>query len=63
MAYLRKDLVLEAIEADRETSLLCYDNSSAKNIIDFCYDSILREIESLPQYRLESVEEIEDEDF
>lgn len=59
MGYLIKSEVLDAIHEDLCTSLACYDDSKTKNIVEFCYQSMEREIDNLKQYRLDTVEEQE----
>lgn len=61
MAYLRKDQVLDALKEDMHTSLMCCGNQDAMQVVNFCYESMERAIDHLPQYRPESVEEVEDE--
>lgn len=55
MGYLIKSVVMKAIQEDMKTSLMCYDDEATRNIIKFCYESIQREIDVLPQYRIENV--------
>lgn len=57
MGYLIKSDVMNAIQEDMETSLMCYDDEATKDIVRFCYESVEREIDRLPQYRLENVAE------
>lgn len=49
---------MDAIHEDMETSLMCYDDEVFRDIVKFCYASIEREIDMLPQYRIETVSEI-----
>lgn len=57
MGYLRKDQVIKTMNEDRETTLACYNSSEERAIVRFCYESIGRELEQLPQYVPESVVE------
>ena len=57
MSYLRKDEVMKALQEDMETTLACYNSSEERAIVRFCYESIGRELEQLPQYVPESVVE------
>lgn len=59
MGYLIKSEVLDAIHEDLCTSLACYDDFKTKNIVEFCYQSMEREIDNLKQYRLDTVEDQE----
>lgn len=64
MAYLIKSDVMSAIQEDRETSLMCYKGEKPiEDIINFCYDSVEREIERLAQYRLENVTDSDTENI
>ena len=58
MGYLVKSVVMDAIQEDMETSLMCYDDEATRDIVKFCYESIEREIDRLPQYRIENVTEV-----
>ena len=55
--YTRKDEVMRALQEDRETTLACYNDGATREIVRFCYESMERELERLPQYVLESVVE------
>lgn len=57
MAYLRKDSVLEALQEDMNSSLMCYDDEGSRDIVRFCYESAINEIDRLNQYRPSNVEE------
>ena len=57
MGYLRKDQVIKTMNEDMETTLACYNSSEERAIVRFCYESIGRELEQLPQYVPESVVE------
>lgn len=57
MGYTRKDEVMRALQEDRETTLACYNDGATREIVRFCYESMERELERLPQYVLESVVE------
>lgn len=59
MGYLIKDDVIKAIREDKETSLMCYSDKRTRDVIEFCYKSVEREIDRLTQYRLENVAEKE----
>lgn len=55
MGYLRKDSVMSALEEDRETTMMCYDDTGTREIVCFCYESMERVLDGLPQYVPESV--------
>lgn len=55
MGYMRKDEVMKTLQEDRETTLACYNDRATREIVKFCYDSIERELERLPQYVPENV--------
>lgn len=57
MSYLRKDEVMKALQEDMETTLACYNDGATRAVVKFCYDSIERELERLPQYVPENVVE------
>lgn len=57
MGYLRKDQVIKTMNEDRETTLACYNSSEEREIVRFCYESMERELERLPQYVPENVVE------
>lgn len=57
MGYIRKDEVIQTIEEDMKTSLMCYTDKASKNIVRFCYEGMMREIDKLPQYRVDNVQE------
>ena len=57
MGYTRKDEVMRALQEDRETTLACYNDGATREIVRFCYESMERELERLPQYVPESVVE------
>lgn len=57
MSYLRKDQVIKTMNEDMETTLACYNDGATRAVVKFCYDSIERELERLPQYIPESVVE------
>lgn len=57
MAYLRKDSVMEALQEDMSSSLMCYDDEGSSDIVRFCYESAINEIDRLNQYRPSNVEE------
>lgn len=57
MGYLIKANVINAIHEDKETSLMCYDDKPSKDIVRFCYESIEREIDGLPQYAVDNTTE------
>lgn len=64
MGYLIKSDVIGAIQEDRETSLMCYKGEKPiEDIINFCYDSVEREIDRLAQYRLENVTDSDTENI
>lgn len=56
MSYLIKSEVINAIKEDMETTCMCYQEcENSRDIVRLCYESIEREIDMLPQYRLENV--------
>ena len=57
MGYMRKDDVMKTLQEDRETTLACYNDRATREIVRFCYESMERELERLPQYVPESVVE------
>ena len=57
IGYTRKDEVMRALQEDRETTLACYNDGATREIVRFCYESMERELERLPQYVPESVVE------
>lgn len=57
MGYMRKDEVMKTLQEDRETTLACYNDRATRAVVKFCYDSIERELERLPQYVPENVVE------
>lgn len=59
MGYIRKDEVIQTIEEDMKISLMCYTDKASKNIVRFCYEGVMREIDKLPQYRVDNVQEDE----
>ena len=54
MAYLRKDSVLEALQEDISP---IDDIRATRDIVRFCYESAINEIDRLNQYRPSNVEE------
>lgn len=59
MGYMNKSVVMQAIEEDMKESLHVYSDKESKDIVKFCYKSVTREIDKLPQYRIENVEPVE----
>ena len=57
MGYLRKDQVIKTMNEDMETTLACYNDGATRAIVRFCYESMERELERLPQYVPENVVE------
>lgn len=57
MGYLRKDQAIKTMNEDMETTLACYNDGATRAVVKFCYDSIERELERLPQYIPESMVE------
>lgn len=57
MGYMRKDEVMGTLQEDRETTLACYNDGATRAIVRFCYDSMERELDELPQYIPESMVE------
>lgn len=55
MGYLIKSNVINAVEEDMRDVMMCYEEKQEKDIIAFCYESIQRTIEDLPQYRPDNV--------
>lgn len=60
MGYLIKSDVLNALNADKENNLKCYEHKdeATLSIVRECYESMEREIHRLAQYRPSSVAEI-----
>lgn len=50
MGYLRKDSVMGALKEDMETTLMCYKDAPTRAIVQFCYESMERVLDGLPQY-------------
>lgn len=59
MGFLRKDMVMDTIREDMETTLACYQDEPTKEVIRFCYGCMERAMNELPQYRIDSVVEVE----
>lgn len=57
MGYLIKSNVINALEEDMHDTMMCYEGKREKDIIAFCYESMERTIEELPQYRVDNVVE------
>lgn len=57
MGYLIKSSVIDAIEEDMQDTMMCYEGQREKDIIAFCYESMKRVTENLPQYRVDNVVE------
>ena len=57
MGYLIKSNVINALEEDMQDTMICYKGKREKDIIAFCYESMERTIEELPQYRVDNVVE------
>lgn len=55
MGFLIKTDVINALQEDMETSMMCYEDKPSRDIVRFCYKSMAREIDGLPQYRVDSV--------
>lgn len=55
MGYLRKDEAIKTLRDDMETTLACYNDGATREIVRFCYESMERELERLPQYVPENV--------
>lgn len=57
MGYLLKSDVMNALQEDKETSMMCYRDKATRDIIRFCYESMEREIDKLTQYRVDNTTE------
>lgn len=55
MGYMVKSVVMQAIEEDMKDALHVYSDKQSKDIVKFCYESVAREIDKLPQYRMDNV--------
>lgn len=55
MGYLIKSNVIDAIEEDMHSTMMCYEGKREKDIVEFCYECMRRAIEELPQYRPDNV--------
>ena len=55
MGYLIKSNVIDAIEEDMHSTMMCYEGKEKKDIVEFCYECMRRAIEELPQYRPDNV--------
>lgn len=51
-------MVMDAIEKDMESTLMCYKDRASRELVEFCYECIEREIDALPQYRIDNVQEV-----
>lgn len=58
MGYLIKSDVVNALKEDKETSMMCYQDKATRDIIQFCYESMEREIDRLTQYGVDNVVEV-----
>lgn len=58
MAYLIKSSVMDALHEDEQITIMCYEDKKSKDLIQFCYESMEREINKLSQYRLETVTDV-----
>ncbi len=50
MGYLIKSDVINALEEGMGNAMMCYEGKERKDIVAFCYESMERIIEELPQY-------------
>ena len=50
MGYLIKSDVIDALKEDMGNVMMCYEGKERKDIVAFCYESMERIIEELPQY-------------
>ena len=55
MGYLIKSNVIDALEEDMHSTMMCYEGKQEKDIVEFCYECMRRAIEELPQYRPDNV--------
>ena len=55
MGYIIKSDVIRALREDKETSLMCYSDKATRDIVEFCYESMEREIDKLLQYKVDNV--------
>ncbi len=62
MGYLRKDSVMGSLEEDREITMMCYKDAPTRAIVQFCYESMERVLDGLPQYVPENVKPDRDEE-
>lgn len=59
MGYLKKDMVMDAIEEDMNITLMYCRDRPSREIVKACYECIERKIDILPQYRIDNVQEVE----
>lgn len=57
MGYLIKSNVIDALEEDMHSTMMCYEGKKEKDIVEFCYECMRRAIEELPQYQPDNVYE------
>ena len=50
MGYLIKSNVIDALEEDMYSTMMCYEGKQEKGIVEFCYECMRRAIEELQQY-------------
>ena len=50
MGYLIKSDVVDALKEDMGNAMMCYEGKERKDIIAFCYESMERIIDEIPQY-------------
>ena len=50
MGYLIKSDVVDALKEDMGNVMMCYEGKERKDIIAFCYESMERIIDEIPQY-------------
>ena len=50
MGYLIKSNVIDALEEDMHSTMMCYEEKQEKDIVEFCYECMRRAIEELQQY-------------
>ena len=55
MGYLIKSHVINALEEDMHSTMMCYEGKREKDIVEFCYECMRRAIEELPQYQPDNV--------
>lgn len=57
MSYLIKSDIIKCLKDDMELSLSCYKEKCDKDIVRFCYESMVLALDRLSEYRVYNVTE------